>query len=314
MVKNLLLFLALIYSLICFHFSKVVAAQIRVGVLPILDVLPIYVAIENNYFDKYKLNVEIIPCASAAERDQLIVAKSLDVIVNDLLSIALLNRQKVNVIGVRYAMLPNEKFFQFAIVASKKSQVTSPLDLRNLPVGISQMTITHYVTEKLLMKEGLAKDEIKTVAIPRIPDRLSSLMRGDVAAACLPEPFASMALSQGMQNIVDDRKYPYLSGSIYSVDKTLGERNPEILNSFFLAIEKAIVDINKEKRRYERLIAEKKLIPPDLIGRYTIPDFPCARIPDEKSWQDVVSWLIEKGVLKEPLKYTESISVKFLGK
>lgn len=310
--KYLLFLLIMVFSFMCFGSKKAAAAQIRVGVLPILDLLPVYVGIENGYFDRNHLKVEIIPCASAAERDQLIVAKSLDVVVNDLLSIALLNREKINVIAVRYAMLPNEKSFQFAIVGSKKFQITRPQDLKNFPIGISPMTIAHYVTEKLLMKEGLMKEDIKTVAIPRIPDRLSSLIRGDVVAACLPEPFASMALSQGMQIIADDRKYPYLSGSLYSVTKAFAEKDPEILSRFFFAIEKAIWDINKEKGRYERLAAEKKLIPPDIVGRYVIPDFPRAEIPDEKIWQDVVSWLIEKEILKGPVSYKESISAKFI--
>lgn len=314
MAKNFMFFLIIVFSLICFRNTGATEAKVRVGVLPILDVLPIYVGIENGYFDKYQLKVEIIPCASAAERDQLIVAKSLDVIVNDLLSIASLNRERINVIGVRYAMLPNERSFQFAIVGSKKYQITRPQDLKNMPIGVSPMTIAHYVTEKLLIKEGIMKEDIKTVAIPRIPDRLSSLTRGDLVAACLPEPFVSVALSQGMQNIVDDRKYPYLSGSLYSVTKGFAEKNPEVVARFFRGVEMAIQDIEKEKGRYEKLMAEKKLLPPDLIGKYVIPDFPKAQIPDEKIWQDVVSWLMEKEVLKHPIRYTESISFKFIQK
>ncbi|MCX7857131.1 MAG: ABC transporter substrate-binding protein [Deltaproteobacteria bacterium] len=288
--------------------------QIRVGLLPILDVLPIYVALDKGYFELYGLKLDIIPCASAAERDQLLVAGNLDIIINDLVSIALFNKEKTNVFGIRYAMFPTERFFQFALIAPRSANILKPQELKGVPIGVSQATIIHYVTERLLIKEGLKPDEIKIVAIPRIPDRLSALMRGDLKAACLPDPFASMAIIQGANLILDDRKYPFFSGSLYSVNKNFAEKNPDLIIRFLLSIDRAIADINKDKERFYDLAIEKRLIPSSLVGKYTIPDFPPKMLPDEKIWQDVISWLIEKDLIKKPIPYSDSITGKFLKK
>lgn len=310
-------YLSLILCLLVFSLSEIVYAKessnrVRFGALPILDVLPVYVALEKGHFYANGLKVEIIPCASAAERDQLLMAGSLDLTISDLISIALFNREKVNVIGVRYAMVPTERFFQFAIVSSKNSNIRKVEDLDGIPIGVSHMTIAHYVTEKLLMKHNLR--EIKTVPVPRIPDRLSALMRGDLKAACLPDPFASLALIQGATCVLDDRKDRSLSGSLYAVAKTFADKNPEIVIKFLSSIDKAIELINREKEKIGFFAAEKKLIPTPLIGRYVLPDFPMARVPDERIWKDVIFWLREKEALKNGIDYSQVITKRFLEK
>lgn len=285
---------------------------IKVGVLPIVEVLPIYVAHKERYFDEAQVMVEIVPCASASERDQLLAASAVDVVVNDLVSIALNNKEKINIVGVRYAMIPNERFFQFAIVSSKTSNIKKPSELKGVPIGISNMTIVHYVTERLLLTEGIKPEEIKTVPIPRIADRLSALMRGDLKAACLPEPFATLAISRGANLLLDDRNYPFFSGSLYSARKEFAEKNAIILSRFLLSIDKAVTAINKEKEKWRGFAVEKKLIPPVLSEKYVLPDFPKGEIPSEKTWNDVIFWLKKKGAIKGDVSYHHSITQNFL--
>lgn len=281
--------------------------KIRFGALPILDVLPVYVAEEKGFFKEHSVNLEVIPCASASERDQLLISGNIDVTVNDLVSLALINKDRINVKGVRYAMVPTQRFFQFAIVSSKDSKILSVNDLKGIPIGISYATIIHYVTEGILKNEGLKKEDIKILSITRIPDRLSALLRGDLKAACLPEPFASFAVFQKANLVIDDRKYPELSGSIYSSSKSLIDKDPEALMRFFLAIDKAISEIRRDKSICDRIITQKKIIPSALSSSYTIPDFPDEKIPDERSWKSVVNWLNEKGLIKKKVQYSESI-------
>ncbi|MCS7281012.1 MAG: ABC transporter substrate-binding protein [Desulfobacterota bacterium] len=312
MGKKLLCAMIFILLPLVLGHTKEAQFKLTVGVLPILDVLPIYVAEEKGYFNASNLDVEIIPCASAAERDQLVAAGSLDVIINDLVSLALFNKERVSVIGVRYAMVPKEKFFQFAIVSSKSSNITSASDLKGVPIGISQATIVHYLTERLLLKEGFKYEEIKTVPIPRIPDRLAALTRGELKAACLPEPFATLAMSMGARLILDDRRIPTLSGSLYSVSKRLLEKNPKSVKVFLSCIDRAITDINADKERSAKLLIEKKLIPSPLFGSYPVPEFPKPKVPEESAWNDVIQWLSEKNLIGRFIPYSESISTQFL--
>ena len=68
--------------------------KLRVGLLPIVDVLPIYVADSEGLFKAQNLDVELSLFASALERDAALQAGQLDVELNDLVSAVLLNKDE----------------------------------------------------------------------------------------------------------------------------------------------------------------------------------------------------------------------------
>ncbi len=297
----------------CTLFRPVQPVTVRVGVLPILDVLPIYVAEAQGYFPD-NVKVEIIPVASAAERDQLMAAGQLDVIVNDLVSVALYNKEKPQVLVVRTARTATPTFPQFYILASPKSDIEKIEDLKGIPIGISEATIVHYVTERLLQIEGLKPEEIKFVPVPRIPDRMAALASGDLKAATLPDPMALLAIQQGAKLILDDSRHPEYSLSVYSFRKAFVQEHPDTVRAFLSGIEKAVKDINADKAKWAGLLVEKKLVPPALTGSYTIPDFPLASVPGKEQWEDIIKWALDKGLIGSELQYEESIKAEFLPK
>ncbi len=312
-MRQVLSLLLLILLSACQLYRPPQPITVRVGVLPILDVLPIYVAEAQGYFPK-EIKLEIIPVASAAERDQLMAAGQLDVIVNDLLSVALYNKEKPTVLVVRTARAATPSFPQFYILASPKSEIKTVEDLKGVAIGISEATIIQYVTERLLQAEGLKPEEIKEVPVPRIPDRMAALASGDLKAATLPDPMALLAMQQGARLILDDSRHPFYSLSVYSFRKDFAQKHPEAVRAFLQAIEKAVKDINSDKTRWAGLLVEKKLVPPALTGSYTIPDFPTASVPKKEQWDDVIDWAIGKGLIQVRLAYEDSVKAEFLPK
>ena len=152
---------------------------LKIAVLPIIDTLPMYVAQQEGLFAKYGVNVEFVPVASAPERDQLVAAGQADGMVNETISDMLFNKDKIQVQAVRYALRPTENAGHFFIIASAKSGIIEAQDLKGIEIGVSQGTVIEYVTERLLQAEGLTSDEIKTIAVPKIPDRMALLASGE---------------------------------------------------------------------------------------------------------------------------------------
>lgn len=305
-MKKILVFFLLLFCFPPFAFGQP-KNTIKVGILPILDSLPIYVALDKGYFKDKGIDVEIIPCASAAERDQLMAAGALDIIINDLIALALFNKDRINLVAIRYAMLPQKDHPQFYILSSKRSGINHPKGLKNVPVGISEATIIHYVTERLLEGSGLKKEEIRFIPIQRIPDRLSALERGEVDAATLPDPLAILAMKKGAVLVLDDSKEKSYSGSIYSVRKEFLEKNLKTTRAFLLSINKAIEDINKDKGKWANLIVEKKLVPPVLLNSFKIPTYPSFDVPDNKKWEDIMLWLRDRSLIRTSISYNDSI-------
>ena len=285
---------------------------LRIAVLPILDTLPLYVAEAEGYFAGQGVDVEFVTVASAAERDQLLQAGQVDGIVTDLVALALYNRDAPQVVAVRYAMMPTADFAQFRILAAGQSGITSVDGLRGVPIGISEGTVIEYVTYRLLEAEGLPKDAIATLAVPKIPDRMALLGAGELGAATLPEPMASLAMQQGAVVIVDDTRAPEVSCSIFAFRKAIVEAQPKTVRGFLAAIEQASAAINADKTRWSALLTEKGLVPPPLMDAYVLPDYPAAAVPTAAQFADVVAWLQETSRLTTTPSYKDSVNATFL--
>jgi NitT/TauT family transport system substrate-binding protein len=307
-------YLRLIFSLLLISMltaacmpARTKPAEFRIALLPIMESLPIFVAREAGYFETQGVNVTIIPAGSAAERDQLMAAGQADGIINDLVSVVLYNREKTEVKVVRFMRTASATEPNFSIVAARDAGITSPADLANIPIGISQASVIDYVTDRMLQAEGLSDNEIKTVAVPKMADRLALLDSGELKAATLPEPFATLALMQGGVLVVSDAKYPQYGSSVFSVRQAYIENNPAGVSGFLAAIDQAVADINADPEKWKPLLEENKLIPPTVAGTVQMPLLPPASLPTREQFNDVVDWAISQNLISRKLDYADSV-------
>jgi NitT/TauT family transport system substrate-binding protein len=287
-------------------------STIRLALLPILDSLPIHVALSEGYFEEQGLQIEIIPVASAPERDQLIQSGQADAMINELVSVLFYNKQDIEVVAVRFARAATNETPVFRIVASEASGVRSVEELAGVPIGISEGTVIEYTTDRLLEQAGLTPDQIEKVAVPKIPDRLNLLSSGQLSAANLPDPAASVALLQGGVLIIDDSAYPEVGHSVMTFDADFADSNPDTIRAFLLAIEQAVQAINSDKERWDTLLLNENLLPPPLMESYTLPDYPTAGVPTRAQFEDALEWAQDKGLVSDTVAYNQSVRADFL--
>jgi NitT/TauT family transport system substrate-binding protein len=285
---------------------------LKIAVLPILDTLPMYVAQKEGLFAKHGVAVEFIPVASAAERDQIIIAGQADGMINDPVSTALYNKDQIQVQTVLNAQVATPEQAMFRILSAPRSNITIANDLKGVEIGVSQGTVIEYITDRLLQAEGLAAEEIKNIAVPKISDRMALLSSGELKAATLPEPLSSLAAQQGATVIVDDTKHPEYSYSTITFRKEVIDQNPEAIRAFLAAIEEAMALINANPEPYSSLLSEQKLVPEPLAGSFKTPTFSAASVPSEAQWADVLAWLKSKGLIPGDLAYSDSVNNNFL--
>ena len=286
--------------------------ELKIAVLPILDALPMYVAQENGYFEEQSLQVEFIPVGSAAERDQVISAGQADGMVNDLVSTLLYNQDTTQIQVVSFARTATPEFPQFRILTAKDSGINSLDDLKGVEIGISEGSVIEYTTDRLLEAEGFSALDIATLAVPSIPVRMSLLDSGELKAANLPDPLASLAIQGGASVITDDTSHPEYGNSLISFRKSVIDSNPEAIRGFLSAIDKASREINANPNKWDDLLTEQKLVPAPLIGSYQIPTFPIGSLPSLAQWEDVVEWGLAKGYISQNVSYDASVNGDYL--
>lgn len=285
---------------------------VRLALLPILEAMPFYVAKDAGLFEKAGVKVEFVAASSAAERDQIMAAGQADGMINDLLATALFNRQSAQVQVVRFAQVATTSQPNFRLVASAQSGIKSVKDLVGVEVGISQASIIDYITYRMLTGEGIKPEQIKTLAVPKIPDRLALLQSGQLKAATLPEPFSTLAVSQGAVVLVDDTKYSADGTSVVTFRKKFLEEHPAAVKNLLAALDQAIALIKKEPEAWRKVFEQYKLVPANLATTYPIPGFPAAAVPTQKQWEDVVNWAVGRSLIEKSVKYTDSVTDQFI--
>jgi NitT/TauT family transport system substrate-binding protein len=285
---------------------------LKLAVIPVLETLPLYVAQSEGLFEAQGLQVEFIPAASAPVRDQLIASGEADGMINEVLTTMLNNRDQVQVQIVRYARTATAEAPLFRILASAKSGIRDAQGLKGVEIGVSQGTVIEYLTDRLLQAEGLSPNEIKTVAVPGISDRMALLESGELSAAMLPDPLSSLAVLQGAVVALDDTSHPEYSFSTITFRKAVIDQHPQAIRSFLAAMEEAVTMINADPTRWDALLAEQNLVPAPLQGTFQLPKFATAGVPNQAQWDDVLAWAKEKGLLSQDLSYAETVTGAYL--
>lgn len=285
---------------------------VRIAVIPVIDTLPMFVAEAEGLYAKHGVKVELVPVASAPERNQLLQAGQSDGTLNELLSVMLFNRETVQMQAVRYGHMATEGAGHFFLLASGQSGITDVEQLKGVEIGISQGTIIEYLTDRLLEAEGFTSADIKYVAVPKIPDRMALLGSGELKAAVMPDPLGGLAVQQGATILLDDSSYPLLGASVISFRKEFIDQHPAAVKAFLAAIEEAVELINTDPAKFSTLLVEKKIMPQPLAGSYIVPKFPLKGVSSQDEWDDVLAWAKGKGLLQTDISYKDSVNSEFL--
>ena len=287
--------------------------SLKMGLLPILDVLPFYVAEQKGYFEEEGISVEFVPVKSAQERDALMQAGEIDGMLNDLISVGLFNRDEAQIKIVATARRSYPESPQFRVLTAPDSGISSARDLAGVPIGISQNTVIEYITARMLEAEGLSPDQVEIVEVSAIPVRFEQLMAGQIQAATLPDPLAQGAVAGGANLVVDDSQYTEYSQSVLSFSREAIDSKPRTIEKFLKAWNRAVGDLNSNPEQYSDLLIEKARVPESIQGSYRMPPFSEGEVPSQAEWEDVVDWLLDKGLIDQPIGYEDSVTTDFTG-
>ena len=195
-----------------------------------------------------------------------------------------------------------------AIIVAPWSPVFTAQQLAGVAVGVPYYNGTHYLALQLL--EGfLPRHEIKTCQAPLMArDRYRALMRRELDATTVVEPYITVAEKAGCRVIVE--------ASFHGTEVASGELDAATYAAFKRAVRRAIERINGDKRRYAGYFIDYHRDDPE-VAALTVEDFALSRIqvadfgpiPEaefERTYEWMVSWnLIRPGHTADTLIDTE---------
>mgnify|MGYP000300747813 CR=1 FL=1 len=283
---------------------------LTIALLPIVDSLPFLVARDKGYFAEAGVEVDLQFFQSALEADSAFQARAVDGAISDLIRAAVLKKSLgLQVLSISQGVTPEEG--PFAILVPPGSDIDKVDELRGVEIAISPNSIIEFTTDQMLREAGFRPEEIKKTIVTSIPQRLELLLSGQIKAATLPDPLATLAETKGARRILDDTQGANISQSVILFTEEAIENNPEAIRRFFKAYRKAVADIQADPEAYRPLL-EAELRLPKNLKEYTIGPFSMPQVPQRADVERVVNWLVEKGILDEPIEYEDLVNDEFV--
>ncbi len=263
-------------------------SKIKIGLMPDTDSIPFIIAAEHGYFAEEGVEVELVPFKSAMERDAALQSGNLDGAVSDLLAVIFARSGGFAVHATSYTD------GNYNLVAGGNSGIATSADLRGKEIAISRNTIIEYVTDEILVVNGIEEEDVSKVVIPQIPVRLEMLQSGNLAAAVLPEPMASVAVASGSRYVTGSGELGINPGVIVFSDTSIQEKEASI-RAMYRAYNKAVNYLNNTPRtEYIDLVMEKSGFPAPARDALELKPYRSAGMPAQKDVEEAVHWVKSK--------------------
>ena len=274
--------------------------ELTVGLMPSLDAFPIVIAHYRGYFEDEGLTVNLVPFSSAAARDAAVQAGELDVTTADLIAVGLfveagLPMRATGLTGGRFTLVTNEGFYSIE-------------DLAGETVVISQNTAIDFILDQMIMRAGFDLDHIERSIVPAIPERMELLIEGQVTAAVLPEPWATIAIADGLYGIMNTIEMGFVPFIKAFTDNVL-DNQPNEVRAFYRAYNRAIDFLNATPLEdYFHIMVDVIGFPADVVDHLVLPEFTHNTMPADDVLEATIEWLQSRGLVSDDMTVDDLIN------
>jgi NitT/TauT family transport system substrate-binding protein len=284
--------------------TKPELTKVTAGIIPISNLTPFYVAQEKGFFAKQGLEVESTSATSGGTLTSALTGGSLEFAYSNMLTPvgAQLGGIDLKIIAGQNAAQMQEPD-GMALVVSKDSKFQKVADLKGQKIAINTLKNANEVaTDFVLRKAGIAPEDVTYVELA-FPEMANALIRGDVQAANLVEPFRTL-----MADKLRALSYPFvevqpgldIAGWIASAKYV--EENPEVVKKFTAALAEANDYLNKDAEEKIKWTAEFTKSEPDVIRKLTLDRW--VSTVDAAGFQKFVDLAVQEKV------FAKSVDVK----
>jgi NitT/TauT family transport system substrate-binding protein len=180
------------------------ATKLRVAYIPIADCAQLYVAGEQQLWEKHGLAVETTPLAGGSKTLEALASGAVDVAYASVVSLAQARASGLPFVTVGGAVVEDAEHAAHRLLVPATSAVAGPADLAGKQValatfrGVDQLVLLEYVAAA-----GLTADAVRLREVP-FPRMEGVLQSGEVDAALAMEPYVSLATKNGTAKAVDN--------------------------------------------------------------------------------------------------------------
>ncbi|WP_225635442.1 ABC transporter substrate-binding protein [Streptomyces solaniscabiei] len=258
---------------------------VEVGLIPIVDVAPLYLGQKKGFFAERGLKLSFSSAQGGAAIVPGVVSGQFQFGFSNMTSLMIARSNNVPVKAVANGIASTGvrgKDFE-ALTVKGDSPVKSAKELEGKKVAINTLkNINETAVRASVRAAGGDPDEVELVelAFDQMPAALDA---GRIDAAMVVEPALATVKSQGGREIASPMidVAPKLTVAMYFTSTRYAQQNPEIVKKFQEATAESLAYADSHPDEVREIITTYTKIPADVLAKVTLPKWPAE--PDRAS-------------------------------
>jgi NitT/TauT family transport system substrate-binding protein len=274
--------------------------KIKVGVIPIVDVAPIYIGKQQGFFSKRNIDLTLEQAQGGAAIVPAVVSGQYQFGFSNVVSLMLAQSKNVPIKVVangNNATADPKK--DFGMVVVKDPAIKSGKDLAGKTVATNTLkNIVDTTVKQIVRKDGGDPTQVKFVELA-FPDMAAALDAGRVQAIFVVEPFLSAALAKGWHTVgAFSDVQPNLTISSYFTSQQEIAKNPDLVSRFTEAMKESLTYADAHPDAVRQVVTTYTTIKSDVAAKMTLPKY--STDIDKASLDKLSSLMVGDGLLKQP--------------
>ncbi|HEX5039119.1 MAG TPA: ABC transporter substrate-binding protein [Candidatus Limnocylindria bacterium] len=276
-------------------------AELTIGVLPIADVAPIYLAIDRGLFANEGLEVTVELVQGGAAAIPALVAGDLDIAYGNWVSFLLANQADVDLRAVAAGVAAAPGFTEL-LALPESGLEGNPAGLAGTTVAVNTLAnIGELAIRSTLRDAGLEPDAVQLIEFP-FPEMAAALERGDADVIWASEPVPTVVKRDLEAVVVTDSFVGEMDAfpvAGYQATEEFVNANPNTVAAFRRALASAVALIRDEPDALTDTLLAYTGLPREVVEELSLPSYEAGL--DAATLERVRDYLVEFGLLEEGL-------------
>jgi NitT/TauT family transport system substrate-binding protein len=272
--------------------------KVKVGIIPIVDVAPIYLGKAQGFFTKNRIDLTLQQAQGGAAIVPAVVSGQYQFGFSNVVSLMLAESQNVPIKAVANGNnATTDKSKDFGMLVVKDPSVTSAKQLVGKTVATNTLkNIVDTSVKDIVQKDGGDPSQVKFVELG-FPDMAAALDADRVQGAFLVEPFLSAALAKGWHTVGSFADVqPALTISAYFTSQQEIAKNSDLVSRFTAAMEESLAYADANPDAVKQIVTTYTTIKADQAAKMTLPKF--STEIDKSSLDTMNQLMVQQGLLK----------------
>jgi NitT/TauT family transport system substrate-binding protein len=250
-------------------------ATLKVGVIPIADVAPLYLGRQKGFFKQEKLTIKPVPAEGGAAIVPAVLAGDDQIGFSNVTSLVIATSKKLPVQIISQGVMAGkggDDAFS-AVLVPKDSSIRSAKDLAGKTVSVNNLNNVGPLTiNTVLEKNGVDPKQVKYTEVP-FPDAVGALKAHRVDASFVVEPFQSAGRAAGDRILFHpfEETAPHYSVATYFASKQYIAQNPGVVDRFVRAMNKSLDYAEQHPDEVRKIVTTYTPIPAKAAEKMVLP-------------------------------------------